>query len=152
MKHRQVQHFGYAFRYGTNDVDCESPLEHGIPQQLSFLHDRLVKQRAVKENFIPDQMTVNRYLPGQGRLLILKYSQYIHLLDVFFLKCMSYTFENHLGIPPHVDTHSVFEDPILSLSLLSDVVMDFRHTSGKKIPVLLPRRSLTIMSGESRYH
>ena len=29
--------------------------------------------------------------------------------------------------------------------------MDFRHPDGRKVPVFLPRRSLLIMSGESRY-
>ncbi|XP_021928885.1 alkylated DNA repair protein alkB homolog 8 isoform X2 [Zootermopsis nevadensis] len=55
------------------------------------------------------------------------------------------------GIPPHVDTHSAFEDPILSLSLGSSIVMEFRHQIGQMIPVLLPRRSLLIMSEEARY-
>jgi len=55
------------------------------------------------------------------------------------------------GIPPHVDTHSAFEDPILSLSLGSSVLMEFRHQDGRAIPVLLPRRSLLIMSEEARY-
>uniref|UniRef100_A0A2Z5U609 tRNA (carboxymethyluridine(34)-5-O)-methyltransferase n=1 Tax=Reticulitermes speratus TaxID=60591 RepID=A0A2Z5U609_9NEOP len=55
------------------------------------------------------------------------------------------------GIPSHVDTHSAFEDPILSLSLGSSIVMEFRHQDGHAIPVLLPRRSLLIMSEEARY-
>ncbi|XP_078043753.1 tRNA (carboxymethyluridine(34)-5-O)-methyltransferase alkbh8 [Augochlora pura] len=54
------------------------------------------------------------------------------------------------GIPPHVDTHSVFEDSILSLSLGSAYVMDFKRDD-KKISILLPPRSLLIMSGEARY-
>ncbi|XP_017078692.1 alkylated DNA repair protein alkB homolog 8 [Drosophila eugracilis] len=54
------------------------------------------------------------------------------------------------GIPPHVDTHSAFFDPILSLSLQSDVVMDFRR-GDEQVQVRLPRRSLLIMSGEARY-
>ena len=29
--------------------------------------------------------------------------------------------------------------------------MDFRHPDGRKAPVFLPRRSLLIMKGESRY-
>lgn len=62
------------------------------------------------------------------------------------------------GIPPHVDTHSAFEDAIVSLSLASDIVMEFRKpspTNGKDymdhVSLTLPRRSLLIMSGESRY-
>lgn len=120
LKQRQVQHFGYEFRYGTNDVDEKCPLKQGIPEQCDFLHSRLNKRGFSQWNFFPEQLTVNRYLPGHG-------------------------------IPPHVDTHSVFDDPILILSLHSDIVMDFRDISGRKIPVFLPRRSLALMSGESRY-
>ncbi|XP_029813530.1 alkylated DNA repair protein alkB homolog 8 isoform X3 [Suricata suricatta] len=55
------------------------------------------------------------------------------------------------GIPAHIDTHSAFEDEIVSLSLGSEVVMDFKHPDGITVPVLLPRRSLLVMTGESRY-
>ncbi|KAL4646957.1 hypothetical protein GN956_G7704 [Arapaima gigas] len=55
------------------------------------------------------------------------------------------------GIPSHVDTHSAFEDTILSLSLGAKTVMDFRHPDGHSVAVMLPRRSLLIMKGESRY-
>ncbi|CAG6004501.1 unnamed protein product [Menidia menidia] len=55
------------------------------------------------------------------------------------------------GIPPHVDTHSAFEDTILSLSLGAQTVMEFRHPDGHVAPVLLPGRSLLVMKGESRY-
>ncbi|XP_074535698.1 tRNA (carboxymethyluridine(34)-5-O)-methyltransferase alkbh8 [Halichoeres trimaculatus] len=55
------------------------------------------------------------------------------------------------GIPPHVDTHSAFEDTIMSLSLGAQTVMEFRHPDGRLIPVVLPPRSLLLMKGESRY-
>ncbi|XP_018572744.1 alkylated DNA repair protein alkB homolog 8 [Anoplophora glabripennis] len=55
------------------------------------------------------------------------------------------------GIPHHIDTHSAFEDPIISLSLQSSVVMEFKNDE-EHICVLLPHRSLTIISGESRYN
>ncbi|RDD45870.1 Alkylated DNA repair protein alkB-like protein 8 [Trichoplax sp. H2] len=55
------------------------------------------------------------------------------------------------GIPPHIDTHSAFQDQIVSLSLLSQIVMDFRHPDGTRISINLPRRSLLVMSGECRY-
>ena len=31
------------------------------------------------------------------------------------------------------------------------VVMEFRHPDGRRVPVFLPRRSLIVMSGEARY-
>ncbi|KAG8452956.1 hypothetical protein GDO86_004674 [Hymenochirus boettgeri] len=60
-------------------------------------------------------------------------------------------YEPGQGIPPHVDTHSAFEDEILSVSLGAEIVMDFRHPDGSVVPVMVPRRSLLIMGGESRY-
>ncbi|XP_024941606.1 alkylated DNA repair protein alkB homolog 8 isoform X2 [Cephus cinctus] len=54
------------------------------------------------------------------------------------------------GIPTHIDTHSPFEDTILSLSLGSACVMNFKN-GDKKTTVFLPPRSLLIMSGEARY-
>ncbi|XP_044775397.1 alkylated DNA repair protein alkB homolog 8 [Neomonachus schauinslandi] len=55
------------------------------------------------------------------------------------------------GIPAHIDTHSAFEEEIVSLSLGSEIVMDFKHPDGVTVPVMLPRRSLLVMTGESRY-
>lgn len=117
MKHRQVKHFGYEFKYDINNVDKNEPLKNKIPECCSALFKRL--DGGPFTNFKPEQLTVNYYKPGQG-------------------------------IPPHVDTHSAFEDPIMSLSLLSAVTMEFRKDQ-KTLCVNLPRRSLTIMSGESRY-
>ncbi|XP_053312443.1 alkylated DNA repair protein alkB homolog 8 [Spea bombifrons] len=60
-------------------------------------------------------------------------------------------YEPGQGIPPHIDTHSAFEDEIISLSLGAEIVMDFKHPDGTSVPVMLPRRSLLVMSGEARY-
>ncbi|KAK2519052.1 Alkbh8 [Columba guinea] len=55
------------------------------------------------------------------------------------------------GIPPHIDTHSAFEDEIISLSLGAEIVMDFKHPDGHTVAIMLPRCSLLVMAGESRY-
>ncbi|KAM5246568.1 tRNA (carboxymethyluridine(34)-5-O)-methyltransferase ALKBH8 [Ctenodactylus gundi] len=60
-------------------------------------------------------------------------------------------YEPGQGIPAHIDTHSAFEDEIVSLSLGSEIVMDFKHPDGVTVQVMLPRRSLLVMTGESRY-
>ncbi|XP_068122965.1 alkylated DNA repair protein alkB homolog 8 isoform X2 [Hyperolius riggenbachi] len=60
-------------------------------------------------------------------------------------------YEPGQGIPPHIDTHSAFEDEITSLSLGSEIVMDFKNPEGSSVSVLVPRRSLLVMGGESRY-
>ncbi|XP_058832798.1 alkylated DNA repair protein alkB homolog 8 [Topomyia yanbarensis] len=120
LKHRRVKHFGYEFLYGSNNVDKSKPLEQSIPLVCNQLWDKLQKSHPELGWHVPDQLTVNRYEPGQG-------------------------------IPPHVDTHSAFQDPIISLSLGADISMDFRDTKGNHLTVDLPPRSLLIMSGESRY-
>lgn len=68
----------------------------------------------------PNQLTVNHYAPGQG-------------------------------IPLHTDTHSSFEDGIICISLCSDIVMDFMsNDDGRRVSIVLPRRSCLIISQESR--
>ncbi|XP_026747468.1 alkylated DNA repair protein alkB homolog 8 [Trichoplusia ni] len=118
LKNRLVRHYGYEFRYGSNDVDLNNPLIDKIPNECDILWKRL--SELGYDVGVPDQLTVNKYQPGQG-------------------------------IPSHVDKHSPFEDTILSLSLGSDVVMDWKHHSGKYIPVLIPSRSLLVMQDEARY-
>ncbi|XP_056012477.1 alkylated DNA repair protein alkB homolog 8-like isoform X2 [Ostrea edulis] len=118
LKHRQVKHFGFEFKYGVNDVDADDPLPQGIPQVCSAFLERTRATGHISH--YPDQLTVNRYQPGQG-------------------------------IPSHIDTGPAFEDGIMSLSLGSQVLMDFYHPDGRQLSVLLPPRSLLIMTGESRY-
>lgn len=120
LKHRQVQHFGYEFLYGTNNVDPNCPLDDKIPKECDQLWEKLHEKCPQFKNFIPDQLTVNRYEPGHG-------------------------------IPSHCDTHSCFVDPIISLSLSASIVMEFKNQNGDHRSLLLPRRSLLIMSGEGRY-
>eukprot|EP00873_Tetraselmis_striata_P033272 jgi/Tetstr1/453536/TSEL_040504.t1 len=55
-----------------------------------------------------------------------------------------------VGLSAHIDTHSAFAGPILSLSLAGDTVMEFRR-DGERRALLLPRRSLLVMAGEARY-
>ena len=57
------------------------------------------------------------------------------------------------GIAPHIDCVPCFRDVIASLSLGSDVVMDFGRPDGsEKISHRLPARSLVVMTGPARYH
>jgi alkylated DNA repair protein alkB family protein 8 len=119
LKHRQVKHFGYEFLYGVNTVDPKKPLEQKIPSDCNVLWTVMKEKCPEFSWFEPDQMTINKYQPGQG-------------------------------IPPHADTHSPFLDPIVSLSLGSDIVMEFKR-KGVTCNVLLKRKSMLIMSGESRF-
>lgn len=121
LKNRKVQHFGYEFLYGSNLVDHNCPLiDRDIPELCDAIWPVVAKKYPQFASFRPDQLTVNCYEPGNG-------------------------------IPPHCDTHSCFEDPVISLSLNSSVVMEFRQPdTSQHVSVSLRRRSLLIMSGESR--
>ncbi|CEG38777.1 alkylated dna repair protein alkb 8 [Plasmopara halstedii] len=57
------------------------------------------------------------------------------------------------GIAFHVDTHSAFTTTIATLSICSEVVMDFRHSAnGRNEGIILSARSLAVMSDASRYY
>ncbi|KAF9168099.1 hypothetical protein DFQ26_001556 [Actinomortierella ambigua] len=62
-------------------------------------------------------------------------------------------YEAGQGIMPHVDAPKLFGKTISALSLLSPCLMTFQHTKDPSIVhhILLPRRSLVVMNGSSRY-
>lgn len=68
LKNRQVRHFGYEFRYGSNDVDLDNPLIEKIPEECDVLWKRL-KQQGLNVS-VPDQLTINKYSPGQGIIFL----------------------------------------------------------------------------------
>ncbi len=155
---RLVQHYGYVFDYQTADVlrreetptpfsaDCpplpicslstatEELIREGkgwdilakVVQKTrnhEFEHNNAETQNTTTTNY-PDlnQMTVNHYKPGEG-------------------------------IGSHIDTTSAFGDGLISISLNSGIVMEFTNTKDdrEKKLVYLPRRSVVLMSGPSRY-
>lgn len=121
LKNRRVKHFGYEFRYGTNDVDETKPLEQKIPELCQPIVNKCLQMGLITE--APDQLTVNYYEPGHG-------------------------------IPPHVDNINAFSDYIISLSLLSSVIMDFRLKEGRhyrKNQLYLKPNSLLVLRSDARY-
>jgi len=74
-------------------------------------------------NFMPDQAIINEYEPGQG-------------------------------IAPHIDCEPCFGETIITISLGSECVMTFQkeQTKKNKIEILLPRFSLTTMTGICRHN
>ncbi|CAI5444618.1 unnamed protein product [Caenorhabditis angaria] len=106
------------------DYSTNSANEWKEAEKIPEIIEKIV-DRLLDDGFIterPDQITANIYEPGHG-------------------------------IPSHYDTHSAFNDPIVSLSLLSDVVMEFKDgaNSARLAPILLKKRSLCLIKGESRY-
>ncbi|CAB1348182.1 unnamed protein product, partial [Coregonus sp. 'balchen'] len=99
LKYRRVKHYGYEFRYDNNNVDKNKPLPGGLPQVCVPVLERCVRDR--HKDVMPDQLTVNHTL----------------LDHIGAAELCSHKVEDNEGYPPHVDTHSAFEDLILSLSL-----------------------------------
>jgi len=83
-----------------------------------------IAERLKKDGYFklnPDQVIVNEYMPGQG-------------------------------ITAHIDCEPCFENTIVSLSLASDTTMVFTNEAiDEKIPIILRKRSLVVLKGESRY-
>jgi alkylated DNA repair dioxygenase AlkB len=57
------------------------------------------------------------------------------------------------GISPHIDSVELFEDEILSISLGSDITMNFTEASDKTNikSLILKRRTLMCLSKDARY-
>lgn len=64
LKQRDVRHFGYEFDYSSNLVHKVSSSNCTFPPELNGICERIVRNKYMEE--MPDQITVNRYLPGQG--------------------------------------------------------------------------------------
>ena len=64
LKLRRVKHYGYDFMYNSNNVDMTKPLPGGLPELCGPLLRRVTDDGLVPT--IPDQLTVNEYLPGAG--------------------------------------------------------------------------------------
>lgn len=104
-RRRISQHFGYHFDYTTFGAS-ESHFTP-VPTYITDFLPRLPIQ-----NPLPDQFTVQYYPPGTG-------------------------------IPPHVDTHSMFGEALYSLSFGSAVPMQFRMSGPNDARKMrLPKRSV----------
>lgn len=59
-------------------------------------------------------------------------------------------YEPGQGIYPHIDSTDSFKDGIISISLGSDIIMDFIRGDDKK-ELVLHRRSMLCLHGDARY-
>ncbi|KAH8612550.1 putative 2OG Fe(II) oxygenase superfamily [Trypanosoma vivax] len=141
LARRDVAHFNRRFYYGVNRIGVEGVSVNKQPNFYSWMLQRLRNKDpsvgirgfptvAQSQNF--DQLTVNFYNFGS---------------------CKDKTAP---GIAHHVDSHSVFSECVMIVSLGSHTVMEFSHYSKppdveEPIGVLLTPRSLLIMTSEARY-
>ena len=84
LKHRKVKHYGYEFIYGKNNINKNKCLDAKIPDVCYPHLKKLVLNGYISR--IPDQLTVNHYLPGQGMYnfyLFIYYRRYVVYCNMF---------------------------------------------------------------------
>ncbi|XP_027360155.1 alkylated DNA repair protein ALKBH8 homolog isoform X2 [Abrus precatorius] len=145
LSKRRVQHYGYEFCYDTRNVNTRHCLGE-LPSFVSPILERI--------SSCPTFNNVKNIVLDQ--LTVNEYPPGV-------------------GLSPHIDTHSAFEDLIFSLSLSGPCIMEFRrYENGDWHPrvassaaakqesheddsnfirrvIYLPPRSLLLLSGEARY-
>jgi len=161
---RRVQHYGYVFDYKTSDVlRAETGLCPPMPadktsqascHQIQGAEDRgKDRHRQCAEGSFDEGWSMLGSVTSRLR----SYAPLVQNVNQITVN----EYPPSVGIGSHVDTPSAFADGICSVSLGGDVVMEFREVkttndgfnieTGVKKQVFLPRRSLLIMSGDSRY-
>ncbi|KAL2348770.1 hypothetical protein Fmac_002770 [Flemingia macrophylla] len=145
LSKRRVQHYGYEFRYDIRNVNTRHCLGELPPFVLPIL-ERISSCPAFK-----------------------------NVQNIVLDQLTVNEYPPGVGLSPHIDTHSAFEDLIFSLSLSGPCIMEFRqyengdwlprvassadakienpedHTSFIRRAIYLPPRSLLLLSGEARY-
>lgn len=128
---RRVQNFGYRFIFGPNLVKTDKPIDP-IPEQYSALFEKMPGKGEPTSLNTPsdstqtgqkdfDQLTITEYKPGEGA-------------------------------KPFIESHKTFEETIALVSLRSDSVMRFQSgISGETFEVLIPQRSLLLLSSKIRF-
>ncbi|KAM0934039.1 putative tRNA (carboxymethyluridine(34)-5-O)-methyltransferase [Dioscorea sansibarensis] len=136
---RRVQHYGYEFLYETRNVDTRQYLGN-LPSFVSLVLDKI--------SSFPE--------PDDNKC---------RLMDQLTVN----EYPSGVGLSPHIDTHSAFDELIFSLSIAGPCIMEFRkYPQGTWYPpggtvadmeginfirkaIFLPPRSMLLMSGEGRY-
>lgn len=117
---RRVQHYGWQYDYKARRIDRSSYLGE-LPDWAAHLAERLLGAGLVAD--LPDQVIVNEYRGMQG-------------------------------ISKHIDCPSCFTGPVVTISLCETWEMVFTKKTAMntelKHRAMLPRRSATVLDGESR--
>lgn len=147
---RRVQHYGWTYDYQGRKIDSSSHLGP-LPSFCSFLLERFSKIPQLQEirqsanvTKVFDQLIVN------GNLFsFLKKKESKGNNSLNFCKI---EYQPGMGITFHVDKVNWFADGIISLSLGSACIMDFKSVQTKELQqVFLPIRSLILLTKEARY-
>jgi alkylated DNA repair dioxygenase AlkB/SAM-dependent methyltransferase len=163
---RLVQHYGYVFDYQTANVlrDRSTPAGNCPPMPAIAR----VVDKSHLEGYI-----LKCVEEGRGWDVLAGVIERTRQFDFSYQESnvdspngfmtASFPFLNQLtvnhynpgeGIGSHVDTASAFSDGLISISLNSGIVMEFRNVHDTKLKklVYLPPRSMLLMSKDARYH
>ena len=112
---RRVKHYGFEFDYATLSIAFDKPLDNIPDFLLSLLPHRrtttLSPSRWRPQKIGDDEVERDRVL------------QYCSGID----QCTVNEYHKGQGIRPHIEATECFGDYVVSLSLLSPIVMDFRQ-------------------------
>ncbi len=179
LSHRRVQHYGYKFIYGANSIDKDKmigqlptwatqlfnkPKFESLYESIKISNEKFkiesLKSQAECIQLEEDPKKVEVSIPNTSDDKIDKNIESMQLsqkdqncsFGSYFDQLTINEYQPGSGIPPHTDSHAPFEEALISISLLSDIVMTFRNPiTNVETNVLIPARSAFILTGESRY-
>jgi len=153
---RRVQHYGYVFDYETANVlrnrqtaAAACPPMPKIPSIIKENNDVGFLEQHIKQSVEEGREweALAGIIERTRRHKFQNGSSY-PLINQMTLN----EYRRGEGIGSHIDTPSAFGDGLMSLSLNSGIVMEFRNMNkGIKKLVYLPARSLLLLSGPARY-
>ena len=124
---RRVQHFGYIYDYKSRSVSDEHKIGD-LPSWSEPLFDRLREMKICSK----DENSAPFWQENPTQLIVNEYLP-------------------GQGIAAHIDNMHIFGDPVVSISLGSDIAMDL-SCGEVKHSIFLQRRSLLLLSDEARYN
>lgn len=152
MLNREVQHYGYEFLYGKNNINKENK----ITEFPSYLSNLLKKIEDFLLNFRLNKTKTNEYKADFFDYNSNKNDEtndnnsFFSLYGMFNQLTVN-KYRSGDGIPPHVDSHEPFNDIYCSLSLLSGTVMVFSNDNQDSRSLYLKPRSIAFFTNEVRY-
>ncbi|XP_022670400.1 alkylated DNA repair protein alkB homolog 8-like isoform X1 [Varroa destructor] len=125
LKNRQVEHFGYNFDYSINGVRRDQPLgDKSLPPLCLQFVESLHQEGLLDKKHLPNQLTVNRYSPGEG----------------IPAHC-----DTHSMFTSCIVIVSLGGDIVMEFRRITD------GANQSAVSVLVPRGSIMFMADESRY-
>ncbi|KAI9595486.1 hypothetical protein BDF19DRAFT_442134 [Syncephalis fuscata] len=142
---RRTQHYGYEFSYSKRKV-IRFIDDTPMPSQFSTILDRIVNDP--RQLWQPECSHLEETCNSEHNRCRLFHTTGLPPDSVIVNE-----YEKGQGIMPHTDGPSAFGPVVASLSLLSDCLFTFDNPADPEytLSIKLPRRSLVIMRGFTRY-